>query len=137
MSITSPSLTNQYIISPPALCSLLCLSVVQGRTGPSDQSHSNTTTAAGWMAFCQTNTASHCPLRHWEPRETSNCFQRTKQIRQPSKRVQGGSFAGMMCKYLSDHAHSLTDTQTTKVYVHPSPDMKSLGLGTLTTKVKL
>ena len=48
---TSASLTNQYTIPPPALCSLLCLCVAQPRTGPNDQSHGNNTTATGWLGM--------------------------------------------------------------------------------------
>lgn len=50
----------------------------------------NHTTATGRLGVRPDPYGSHCQLRHWEPRETPNWFQKgPKQIRQLAKRVRG------------------------------------------------
>ncbi|TNN26804.1 hypothetical protein EYF80_063057 [Liparis tanakae] len=51
---------------------------------------------------------SRCQLRHWEPRETPNWFQKgPKQIRQLAKRVRGGfSWNGVQICPAHTHTHT-------------------------------
>lgn len=69
---TPTSLTNQYPVLPP-------FSVWHTRgLAPLTNHMATTQQLLVGLACCQTHTASHCLLRHQEPEETPQWFQRTK-----------------------------------------------------------
>ena len=132
LSTTSASLTNQYIISPPALCSLLCLCVAQPRTGPNDQSHGNNTTATGWLGMLPDAYCFSLPITSLGARRDTQLIPKdqNKLGSCPKESEEGPLLARWRNMRVLKHK------DTGMAHVDPSPYVASLAMGTPTAKAK-